>query len=354
MYIIYYFICCGMWYCISLLFLLCFIDLFCRKVSIVIDMKKRNGCARIFIIKAIILINSLFMCSLFAQNYVVNGILENKGQALEVKGSIVRKEALITKDKRVYIQLIIDQGAKNIADRKRYKEISYILPKEVVYDDTCNRIFYYKDNVEIEVGSVKSFLGFMPYIALADGVKIVSSPTDAKLLVSGKMNTQGIPKSVVHSEENMDITLRNKCGQCHVLEYIYSHKNWNEEDILHAFNRLQMVKEEQFTEDEQRIIELFKKYQKGEIDKGKLAEFSKLRQIGESDVSSIAENVFMNNCVPCHNPLKMEDVSLLYSKRRCKSIVDRMKEREPSLFLQKDMDKLACYLWEIKLKPAEN
>ncbi len=308
-----------------------------------------------FNIAAIILINSsLFTPSLFAQNYIVNGILENRGQTSEIKGCIVRKEALITKDKRVYIQLIIDQGAKNIAERKRYKEISYILPKEVVYDDTCNRIFYYKDDTEIEVGRIKSFLGLMPYIALADGVKIVSSPADAKLLISVEKNTPGIPKPAVCSEENMDSTLRKKCGQCHVLEYIYSHKNWNEEDILHAFNRLQMGKEEQFTDDEQRIIDLFKKYQKGEIDKGKLAEFSKLRQIGESDVSSIAENVFMNNCVPCHNPLKMEDVSLLYSKRRCKSIVDRIKEKEPSLFLQKDMDKLAGYLWEIKLKPYEN
>lgn len=314
-----------------------------------------RGIIYFFNIAAIILINSsLFMQSLFAQNYIVNGILEDKGQALEVKGSIVRKESLFTRDKRVYIQLIIDQGAKNIADHKRYKEISYILPKEVVYDDTCKRIFYYRDSMEIEVGRVKSFLGLMPYIALADGVKIVSSPADAKLLISAKMDTQGIPKSVVHSEENMDVTLRNKCGQCHVLEYIYSHKNWNEEDILHAFNRLQMEKEERFTVDEQRIIDLFKKYQKGEIDRGKLAEFSKLRQIGESDVSGIAENVFMNNCVPCHNPLKMEDVSLLYSKRRCKSIVDRMKEKEPSLFLQKDMDKLAGYLWEIKLRPTEN
>ena len=106
--------------------------------------------------------------------------------------------------------------------------------------------------------------------------------------------------------------------------------------------------------DEQKIIDLFKKYQIGEIDKGKLAEFKSLKQIGEKDVANIAENVYMNNCVPCHNPSKITDVSLLYSKRRCKSIVDRMKEKEPSLFLQKDMDRLAGYLWEIKLRPCEN
>jgi hypothetical protein len=50
----------------------------------------------------------------------------------------------------------------------------------------------------------------------------------------------------------------------------------------------------------------------------------------------------------------MENISLLYSKRRCKNIVDRMKEKEPSLFLNKDMDELAGYLWEIKLRPYEN
>jgi hypothetical protein len=31
-----------------------------------------------------------------------------------------------------------------------------------------------------------------------------------------------------------------------------------------------------------------------------------------------------------------------------------MKEKEPSLFLKKDMDSLAAYLWEVKLRPYEN
>ena len=61
--------------------------------------------------------------------------------------------------------------------------------------------------------------------------------------------------------------------------------------------------------DEQKIIDLFKKYQLGEIDKGKLAEFKSLKEIGEKDVANIAENVYMNNCVPCHNPSKITDVS---------------------------------------------
>ena len=121
----------------------------------------------------------------------------------------------------------------------------------------------------------------MPYIVLVEGVRIVSSPADAKLLISLNRDNQGVPKSVIHSEENMEATLSKKCGQCHILEYIFSHKKWVEEDILHAFNRMQMEKEERFTEDEQKIIDLFKKYQKGEIDKGKLAEFKSLKQIGE-------------------------------------------------------------------------
>src|SRR3989304_4960605 len=233
-------------------------------------------------------------------------------------------------------------------------EITYLLPKVITYDEVSKCIYYYKDNSEIEVGRVKSFFGFMPYIALAEGITIASSPTDAKLIISLNRDSQGIPKSVIHSEEGMEITLSKKCGQCHILEYIFSHKKWAEEDILHAFNRMKMEKEERFTVDEQKVIDLFKKYQKGEIDKEKLAEFKSLKQIGEKDVANIAENVYMNNCVPCHNPAKITDVSLLYSKRRCKSIVDRMKEKEPSLFLQKDMDRLASYLWEIKLRPCEN
>lgn len=268
-----------------------------------------------------------------------------------IKDSIVRKKSLIIKDKRVYIQIVLDEGARSITNHKRYKEMAYLLPKEIVYDETARRIFYYNDHAEIEIGREKSFLGFLPYIALADGVTIASSPTDAKLLISLNNGSHGMPGSILHSEEEMEVTLKKKCGQCHILEYIFSHKNWVEEDILHAFNRMQMDKEERFTSEEQKIIDLFKKYQKGEIDKGKLSEFKSFKEIGTKDVAAFTEGVYMNNCVPCHNPSRMSDVSLLYTKRRCKSIVDRMKEKEPTLFLQKDLDSLAGYLWEIKLRP---
>ena len=288
-----------------------------------------------------------------SQNYVVNGILQQEDHGANVKDCIVRKESLTTKERRVSIQLLLDEGARNIADHKRYKEASYLLPPEVVYDDAAKRIFYYQNNAEIEVGRVKSFFGLMPYIALSDGVTIVSSPTDAKLLISVNKDAQGVPLPAVHSEEGMEVMLGRKCGQCHILEYIFAHKNWNEEDIIHAFNRMQMENTERFTEDEEKIIGVFKKYQQGEIDHGKVAEFKSLKKIGENDVVSFTKGVYMDNCVPCHNPSQRTDVSLLYSKRKCKSVVDRMKEKDPSFFLQTDMDSLASYLWEIKLKPCE-
>ncbi|MDR4509497.1 MAG: hypothetical protein MRJ65_14935 [Candidatus Brocadiaceae bacterium] len=288
--------------------------------------------------------------SAFSQNYIINGVLQNEGREDEIKNSVVRRESLIIKEKRVYIHVVLDEGSKHITDYKRYQNLLYLLPKEVVYDDISKHIFYSTETVETEVGRKKSFLGFMPYISLAEGVKIISSPTDAKLLISSHNNTQGIHESVIHSEESMEITLGKKCGQCHLLEYIFSHEHWAEEDVLHAFNRMQMEEEERFTRDEQQIIDVFKKYQKGEIDKGKVAEFKSLKKIGEQDVLNMAEKVYTNNCVPCHNPSRMTDVTLLYSKKRCKSIVDRMKEKEPSLFLSTDMDKLAGYLWEIKLR----
>ncbi len=302
---------------------------------------------------AMFLANVCVVFQASSQNYVVNGISQQEDRNTNVKDSIVRKESLITKERRVYIQLLLDEGARNIAAHNRYRETSYLLPPEVVYDDTAKRIFYYQDNTEIEVGRVRSFLGLMPYIALSDGVTIVSSPTDAKLLISVDKDNQGVPQPAIHSEEGMEATLGKKCGQCHILEYIFAHKNWNEEDVIHAFNRMQMKSAERFTEDEQKIIDVFKKYQQGEIDQDKLSEFKSLKKIGEKDTVNFTEGSYMNNCVPCHNPSQITDVSFLYSKRKCKSIVNRMKEKDPSLFLQTDMDSLASYLWEIKLKPYE-
>ncbi len=302
----------------------------------------------------LLLINFLISAPAFSQNYIINGSLQDSGKGEEIESGTVWRESLIIKEKRVYIQIVLNKGARNIADRKRYKNRLFLLPKEVVYDDVSRCIYYYGDNVETEVGRQKKFLGIMPYISLSEGVRIVSSATDAKLLISSDNDDHALMESVIHSEESMEVTLSEKCGQCHILEYIFSHKKWVEEDILHAFNRMQMDDVETFTEEEKKIIDLFKEFQLGDLDRGKLSEFASLKGIGEKDVIDMTEKVYTNNCVPCHNPSKMEKISLQYSKARCKSIVDRMREKEPTLFLDTDMDKLANYLWEIKSKPYEN
>ena len=302
------------------------------------------------------LINGLLSSSIFSQTHAINGTLEKREQGTQNinKDCVVRKESLVIEDKRVYIQLLIDQGARRMVDRDRYIYLSFLLPEEVVHDDVSNRIFYRQDNNKIEIAREKSFLGFMPYIALTEGVRIISSPTDAKLLISLSGSNHGLPDAIIHSKESMEMTLSEKCGQCHLLEYIFSHKNWLEDDILHAFNRMQMEKEEKFTEEEQKAIDLFKEYQRGTIDKEKLADFKSLRLIARKDTMDVTQNVYMNNCVPCHEPSKIQDITLLYSNQRCKSIVDRMKEKEPSLFLQTDMDRLASFLWKTRLKPSKN
>jgi len=83
-----------------------------------------------FIALMIVFINVLLSFPVFPQNYVINGILEKKVLEIDIKDSIVRRESLIIKDKQVYVQLILDEGARNITNHKRYKEITYLLPKE--------------------------------------------------------------------------------------------------------------------------------------------------------------------------------------------------------------------------------
>ena len=106
------------------------------------------------------LVNGLLHFSVFSQNYVVNGILENSSIEKGIKDSIVRRESLIVKDARVYIQLVLDEGARNITNHNRYRELSYVLPKEVVYDEASKSIFYYRDKEEAEIGKVKDFFRF--------------------------------------------------------------------------------------------------------------------------------------------------------------------------------------------------
>ncbi|MCP5007629.1 MAG: hypothetical protein GY941_27390 [Planctomycetes bacterium] len=302
----------------------------------------------------IVCVNLLFPISAFSQNHIINATLQSKGDREEMMGVSVWRESLIIKGKRVYIQIVLNEGARNIADRRRYRNRLFLLPKEVVYDDVSKCIYYYGDNTEIEVGRYKKFLGLMPYLSLSEGVRIVSSVTDAKLLISSGNDDKKFMQSIIHSEESMEVTLGEKCGQCHILEYIFSHKKWVEEDVLHAFNRMQMEEMEAFTDEEQKVIDLFKKFQLGDLNKSKLSEFAALKKIGENDVIDMTEKVYTNNCVPCHNPSKMDKISIQYSKVRCRSIVDRMKEKEPTLFLDTDLDEIAGYLWKIKSKSYGN
>src|SRR3990167_8079865 len=111
------------------------------------------------------LINGLLCPSIFSQTYAINGTLEKRGQGTQNinKDSVVRKESLVIEGGKVYIQLLIDQGARRMVDRDRYIYLYFSLPEEVVHDDVSNRIFYRQDNNKIELAREKSFLGFMPY-----------------------------------------------------------------------------------------------------------------------------------------------------------------------------------------------
>lgn len=121
------------------------------------------------IFTALLCMPFLFPSEGICQNFAVNGELQKEGKEGNRKDSIIRKESLIIKDKRVYIKTVIDQGAKHLTDHDRYKEMLYLLPKEIVFDDMSNRIYYYTEGTEIEVGQLKHFLGFMPYIGLSEG-----------------------------------------------------------------------------------------------------------------------------------------------------------------------------------------
>ncbi|MCQ4575077.1 MAG: hypothetical protein NOU37_07525 [Candidatus Brocadiales bacterium] len=310
-----------------------------------------TDCRAFFCFITVFLVIGLLSSSAFSENYVINGSLQTKGKKRHIVNTNVRSESLLIKGNKVYIRVFLDVGARHIGDTSRTKEWLYLLPKDVVYDEVSKRIFYYKNNSEIEIAREKSFLGFMPYMALADGVKVMSSPTDAKLLVSLGKSDRSVPVPGLSPEDGMEESLNKKCGQCHVLEYIYSHEEWIEEDVLHAFNRMQMEKQK-FTKKQQEIIDLFKEYQKGEIDEGHLAEFKLLKEIAEKDVVDFTKGVYKSNCVPCHNQSEISDVSAQYTSRRCKSVIERMKEKKPSLFLNADTDRLASQLWEIKLTPG--
>ena len=278
----------------------------------------------------------------------IPGILQDKEKTLPQDYKLVQ-ESLIVKDGRVYIYVWYKE-THSTSILKRF-----LLPDTVKYDENREEIVYVDESGDrIPVGTAKKFLGLIPYIALSEGVKILSSPYETKLYVPVEEEgvfVKKLAKGV--RRKDMDTKLSEKCSQCHVLEYIYSHREWSEEDCLHVFNRLKLKGPIPLTEDEQRLIGKFLAYQRGEIKKEDIEKFKELHEIGRKDVTDITKQVYDTTCAPCHSPDKAEEITSKYSKKRCATIVSRMQEKDPSLILEADTDSLAAYLWDLKMRPRK-
>ncbi len=259
------------------------------------------------------------------------------------------QESLIIKDNRVYIYVWFKETHSASIQRR------FLLPSTINYDEHREEIFYVDESGgRVLVGHSKKFLGLIPYIALSTGVKILSSPYEAKLYVPVEEDGVFVKrlKGGVRVKD-MDAKLSEKCGQCHILEYIYSRREWSEEDCLHVFNRLKRKEPVPLTEDEQRLIDKFLAYQRKEIKKEDVKKFKELHAIGRKDVKDITKQVYNTTCAPCHSPDKAEEIISKYSKKRCATIVSRMQARDPSLILEADTDSLATYLWDLKMRPRK-
>lgn len=281
----------------------------------------------------------------FAQTIIINGTLQEDIKRKPFEYNLYQ-ESLIIKNGRVYIYTTA------AGMPRQYFILHYLLPETVKYDPETKEILYVKEGKRLVIGKSKKFLNIIPYIALRENVKILSSPYDAKLIITPEHEKNKMPvETTKETHKDMDSILKEKCSQCHVINYVLAHKEWTEDDCLHVFSRLQAKKPVQLSEKEVRMIEKFKAFQRGTVSAEEVRKLNKLRDMGKMDVRSIAENVFQNNCAPCHSPNKMETITQRYPKRRCATIVQRMQEKDPTLFLEASTDALTEYLWQLKIRP---
>lgn len=289
---------------------------------------------------------TFFEKNVFAQAIVINGTLQEDIKRKPFEYNLYQ-ESIIIRNERVYIY------TSAVGMSRQYYMLHYLLPETVKYDPQTKEIIYINDGKRLVIGQSKKFLNIIPYIALRKDVKILSSPYEAKLVITPEHEKNKMPvETTKETHKDMDSILNEKCSQCHVINYILTHKEWTEDDCLHAFSRLQAKKPVQLSEKEVRMIEKFKAFQKGTVSAEEVRKFSKLKEMGRSDVRSMAEIVFQNNCAPCHSPNKMETLTRRYPKRRCATIVQRMQEKDPTLFLEASADALTEYLWKLKIRPT--
>lgn len=264
------------------------------------------------------------------------------------------EETLIIKDGRIYISARFRDSSADIGSGvyTRHYINNFLLPDTVKFDKKSGELFYAGDEGRTSIGSRKLVLGFFPRVVLRENVKIITSPYDARLIIMypAELRRAGEEPSTRDMIENL---LSQRCTQCHTVNYILEKPgDWTNENWLHVLHRMQSKGPALLSKDEAEAIAQYLAFQKKEIRAKEIREpeqVKKLKQtylLKETDVKLFEKN----KCIKCHtiDRVLVMHRSRPWSKERWTDIIKRMKEKDPEIMEEIDVEEVVDFLYELK------
>lgn len=130
----------------------------------------------------------------------------------------VLEETLTIKDGRIYISARFRDSSADLGSTvyARHYITNFLLPDTVKFEEKNDEIYYARDEERTSIGSRKLVLGFFPRVVLKENVKIISSPYDARLIITLEETLMAKPST----RDMMESLLSQRCTQCHTVDYI--------------------------------------------------------------------------------------------------------------------------------------
>lgn len=263
----------------------------------------------------------------------------------------VLEETLKIKDVRIYISARFRDSGADIGSvvYTRHYINEFLLPDTVKFDEPDGEIYYVGEEGKISIGSRKLILGFFPRIVLNENVKIITSPYDARLIITYE-------EPLVARYSARDIVgnlLSQRCTQCHNVDYILDKpEEWTNEDWLHVLHRMQSKGPALLSKDEVEAVAQYLSLQRKEIRAYEIKEPEQLKKLKrtyllkETDVKLFEKN----KCEKCHtiDRILVMHRARPWSMERWTSIIKRMKDKDQETMAEIDVEQVVDFLYELK------
>jgi len=311
----------------------------------------------------------VFLCIIFESCMVQAKTLEITGQQEEPFDEYiieydVLEENITIKNERIFIETRFRDSSADIGSRvyTRHYFNNFQLPDSIKLDKQSGEIYYTGDEGRISIGKRRKVLGLFSRVKLKDNIKTITSPYEAKLVITYQQEQylsrkESLMEKFSIRDEMLETLLSKTCTQCHTIDYILEKpETWTNEDWLHVLHRMQAKGPALLSKEEIDFISEYLTFQRNKLRGYEIKKPDKLKELKKVYLLTKADTKLFekNKCRNCHT---IDRVLVMHrarpwSQEKWISIIKQMKKKDPETMKEVNIEALVKFLYE--LKKAQN